>query len=267
MGKFVSTNPLLSELGRMTAARIGLARAGCAMTTEDNLAFQRDHARARDAVHVPFEAEHLRAQIAALGFDTLLGSSAAGTRQQYLQRPDWGRRLACDSVRELEECLDDFKRKDLSLVVTDGLSSTAMHENAVPFLTVFHRQVATTSWSLAPVTIVRHGRVAIGDQIGALLQARCVVVLLGERPGLSAANSMGIYLTLSPKIGRTDADRNCISNIRSTGLGYAEAAKKLAYLIARAFRLGKSGVELKDDAMTFDALPKPDIVSGQTSDF
>ena len=267
MGKFVSTNPLLSELRRITEARIGLARAGCAVTTQDNLAFQRDHARARDAVHVPFDAEHLRAQIAALGFDTLLGSSAAGTRRQYLQRPDWGRRLARDSVRELEECADDVKRKDFALVVTDGLSSTAMHENAVPFLTAFRRQAATTSWTLAPVTIVKQGRVAIGDQIGELLRARCVAVLLGERPGLSAANSMGIYLTLSPQIGRTDADRNCISNIRSNGLGHAEAARKLAHLIAGAFRLGKSGVELKDDAMTFDALPNPDIVSGQTSDF
>lgn len=173
-------------------------------------------------------------------------ASAARNRDEYLKRPDFGRRLSDDSRERLAPLRAEY---DAAFVVADGLSALAVHRHAVPLLDVVLHNLG---WRIAPVVIVEQGRVAIGDEIGAILGARMVVVLIGERPGLSSPDSLGAYLTWQPHPGRTDAERNCISNIRAEGLSYAAAAHKLLFLMNESRRLKLSGVRLKEDAQ---ALP------------
>jgi len=236
---------LWDDLRRLTAARIGLRRTGASLATGPLLEFRLAHARARDAVHEPLDEVRLAADIVALGVEVMQIASAAEDRPQYLMRPDLGRRLAADAATMLAQHVG---RYDVAFVVTDGLSARAVQMHAAPTLTQLLPLLRAESLRVAPIILVRHGRVAIGDAIAATLQADAVAVLIGERPGLTAPDSMGAYLTWQPSPRTTDAERNCISNIRPDGTGYADAARKLAHLL-RAMRTRRvSGVALKDDS-------------------
>lgn len=249
----VTDNPWPS-LRQFTQARIALGRAGVSLPTGAQLDFQLAHARARDAVHlaldVPALASAMAATAPALACLTL--RSAAADRHVYLQRPDLGRRLD-DASRAVLEQAGAQGGYDLALVVADGLSALAIEQNAQPFLAALLARLARARWSLAPLVIVEQGRVAVGDQVGQLLAARAVLVLIGERPGLSSPDSMGLYLTWAPRVGLRDDSRNCISNVRPAGLGYAEAAYTAHYLLTAARRRGLSGVGLKDESAAQDA--------------
>jgi len=243
-----------AELKRFTAARIALGRSGSSLPLKESLSFRLDHARARDAVHSPFRRADLAARLAGAGLagaPCLELESSVADRGEYLTRPDKGRRLSSRSRALLEREKTGF---DICLVVGDGLSARAIHENAAPFvlscLNVFNQAGLT----VAPVCVVENARVAIADEIASLLAARLSIILIGERPGLSSPNSMGIYLTMNPGPGTTDERRNCISNVREGGLSLAEGVRKLGYLVEEAFRLGYSGVGLKD-RMAADYLP------------
>ncbi|MBT9550278.1 MAG: ethanolamine ammonia-lyase subunit EutC [Hydrogenophaga sp.] len=233
-------------LRRFTDARIALGRAGHSQPTAPHLAFQLAHAQARDAVHLPFDAHGVAAGVQALGLDVIHLHSAAADRATYLQRPDLGRRLDDASRALLQQ--RQAGPVDLAFVVGDGLSALAIHQNAVPLIeaTLQRLQSDKHPWTLGPVAIVEQARVAVGDEAGAGLLARCVVVLIGERPGLSSPDSMGLYLTWAPMPGLTDANRNCISNVRPAGLAIEAAATKLVHLLAAARQGQVSGVGLKD---------------------
>ncbi|SNY33445.1 Ethanolamine ammonia-lyase light chain [Pseudomonas sp. LAMO17WK12:I6] len=241
-------NPWL-ELRRLTPARIALGRTGTSLPTSAQLDFQFAHAQARDAVHLPFDHAGLSAQLSERGRETLLLHSAATDRNSYLQRPDLGRKLSDASAQSLRDYAEAHPGGvDLAIVVADGLSALAVHRHTLPFLTRLEEQMSADGWSLAPVVLVEQGRVAIGDEIGQLLGAKMVVMLIGERPGLSSPDSLGLYFTYNPKVGLTDAYRNCISNVRLEGLSYGMAAHRLLYLMREACRRQLSGVNLKDEA-------------------
>ncbi len=234
-----------ARLAGLTPARIGLGRAGSGLPTREILRFGLDHAQARDAVHTPLEAEELLGKITDLGFTALPVASQAPDRATYLRRPDLGRRLAEEDCATLGSRAGSF---DLAIVVADGLSARAVHENAVPVLAAFKPYAEKAGWALSPVVVARQARVALGDAIGGALNARAVAVLIGERPGLSSPDSLGIYLTFGPRIGRSDAERNCLSNVRAAGLTPDRAALKLDWLLGCALRLGLTGVTLKDES-------------------
>ncbi|MDD2057184.1 ethanolamine ammonia-lyase subunit EutC [Pseudomonas sp. GD03860] len=243
-----SANPWL-ELRRLTPARIALGRTGTSLPTGAQLDFQFAHAQARDAVHLAFDHQGLRAQLHERGRDSLLLHSAAADRHSYLQRPDLGRRLHEDSARQLREHAQaNPGGVDLAIVVADGLSALAVHRHTMPFLARFEEQAAADGWSTSPVVLVEQGRVAVADEVGELLGAKMTVILIGERPGLSSPDSLGLYFTYNPKVGLTDAYRNCISNVRLEGLSYGMAAHRLLYLMREACRRQLSGVNLKDEA-------------------
>jgi ethanolamine ammonia-lyase small subunit len=243
----VTANPW-QALRRFTAARIALGRAGTSLPTAAHLEFQLAHARARDAVHLAFDADAVAAAVAAQGYATVTVRSAAGDRHTYLQRPDLGRRLDAASRTRLETPQAPAAPKhDLAFVVADGLSALAVHQHAAALLGAMRGHL-DASWRIAPVVLVHHGRVAVGDEIGQLLRAGLVAVLIGERPGLSSPDSLGIYLTWSPRVGLTDASRNCISNVRPAGLPIEQAARKLHYLLDQARTRQLTGVGLKDEA-------------------
>ena len=234
---------LWPSLRQLTAARIGLARSGASLATGPTLDFRLAHARARDAVHAPLDATRLLADLAPLGLPMLAVASAAQDRARYLMRPDLGRRLAPDATAVLAPHAGAY---DLAVMIADGLSARAVQVHAAPLLAAALPHLA--DWCLAPLVVVRHGRVAIGDAVAAALGAPCVAILIGERPGLTAPDSMGAYLTWQPAAQTTDAERNCISNIRPEGIGYADAAQKLIALL-RAIRARRvSGVRLKDES-------------------
>ena len=244
----VTANPWQS-LRRFTAARIALGRSGVSQPTVPQLAFQLAHARARDAVHLALDPAALADALqAACALPCLSLHSAAPGRDIYLQRPDLGRRLD-DASRQalLRRPAAAAPGHDLAIVIADGLSALAIEQNAAPFLRALMARLAADNWTLAPLAIVAQGRVPVGDEVGELLGARAVLVLIGERPGLSSPDSMGLYLTWAPKTGLTDASRNCISNVRPAGLSYDEAAFKLHYLLSEARKRQLSGVALKDE--------------------
>jgi len=252
MDKPVTANPW-GALRQLTAARIALGRSGVSQPTAPQLAFQLAHARARDAVHLALDPVALgEALHAASGLPCVSVHSAAADRHVYLQRPDLGRRLDEASRAKLAAATAGA-RYDLALVVADGLSALAIQQNAAPFIHALMARLSGEPWRLAPITIVQQGRVAIGDEIAHLLDAQAVVVLIGERPGLSSPDSMGLYLTWSPRPGLTDASRNCISNVRPDGLTYDAAAFKLHYLLSEARRRQLSGVALKDETASDSA--------------
>jgi ethanolamine ammonia-lyase small subunit len=237
-------DPLWSSLRQLTAARIGLKRTGASLATRPLLDFKLAHARARDAVHEALDEARLHVEIATFGLPVLTVASTADDRQRYLMRPDLGRRLAPGSEAMLAPHAGSY---DIAFVMADGLSARAVQVHGHPVLAGALLALQGDGWRIAPLVIARHGRVALGDAIAARLGADCVAVLIGERPGLTAPDSMGAYLTWQPRPETTDADRNCISNIRPEGIGYADAAFKLTHLLRsmRARRL--SGVLLKDD--------------------
>lgn len=242
------------RLAALTPARIGLGRAGAGLPTAEVLRFGLAHAEARDAVHTPMDAALIAAEIESLGLPTLRVTSAAADRAAYLRRPDHGRRLSEEGAAALAGAASG--PVDLALVVADGLSARAVHEGAARMVAALLPHVERMGWSLAPVTVASQARVALGDAIGAALKARAVAVLIGERPGLSSPDSLGLYLTLGPRPGRADSERNCISNVRPAGLSHDLAAFKLAWLLERAFARGLTGVSLKDESDA--ALPSRD---------
>jgi ethanolamine ammonia-lyase small subunit len=206
------------------------------------LDFQLAHAQARDAVHLPLAVHSIALELKKEGMHSFVLASTVRDRGEYLKRPDLGRQLSAESREKLISQRGDY---DVAFVIADGLSALAIHRHAVPLLDLLRR---TLDCRVAPVAIVEQGRVAIGDEIGDLLGARMVVLLIGERPGLSSPDSLGAYLTWQPRPGRTDAERNCVSNIRAEGLSYAVAAHKLLFLMNESRRLKLSGVRLKEDA-------------------
>lgn len=240
----------MSDLKAFTIARVSLGRAGNAIAIRDVLDFRLAHARARDAVHAPFHPAALACDLEAVGLETLVFRSAARDRSEYLRRPDLGRRLDDESRRRLEQPHRPF---DLVLIAADGLSPTAVQNQAVPLIQAVSTHFGSRALRVAPIVIVSGARVALSDEIGSLFGADLAVMMIGERPGLSAADSMGVYLTWAPQPGRTDAERNCISNIRPDGLSIGAAAELLLLLIQGARRLRISGVGLKVDAMALPA--------------
>lgn len=227
------------DLRSLTRARIGLGRSGNAQRTSDVLAFQAAHAQARDAVHTPLDVQEMLAQIN--GMSCLCVRSRAGDRSTYLRRPDLGRRLAPESLSFLQK-----GAWDVVFVAADGLSAIATQKGAVP---LFRAMLARLKgWRVAPLVIATQGRVALGDEIATALGARMVVMMIGERPGLTVADSMGVYLTYAPYVGCPDSARNCLSNIHEHGLPTSVAADKLAWLMREAMQMKLTGVGLKDAA-------------------
>jgi ethanolamine ammonia-lyase small subunit len=260
----VVTQPWAS-LRRYTAARIGLGRAGVSVPTAAHLGFQQAHAEARDAVHAPLDADALLAGLRGLGEAPLKVQSRATDRASYLQRPDLGRHLDESDAQALQAL--SAPATDLAFVLADGLSALALQRQALPLFTALReRLLQEGGWSWAPPVVATQARVALGDEVGALLNARCVVVLIGERPGLSAPDSLGVYFSWAPRVGLVDAQRNCISNVRPEGLAPPAAAAKLHALLGQARTRQLSGVGLKDEqderAVSNSASPLMRLLSG-----
>ena len=251
----VTTAPW-DSLKRFTDARIALGRAGHSLPTQAHLNFQLAHAQARDAVHLPFDAQGIESALHAMGLQSLGLHSAAPDRYTYLQRPDLGRRLSAASLAQLHGAAGgapeaDGNVFDIAFAIVDGLSALAVHQNATALLGATLARLQTDAvqpWSVAPIALVQQGRVAIGDEVGQTLKARMVVVVIGERPGLSSPDSMGLYITWAPAVGLSDAQRNCISNVRPAGLSVDAAADKLVYLMQQARQRRLTGVGLKDES-------------------
>ena len=235
-----------SQLRAGTSARIALGRAGGSLPTHEWLDFKSAHAAARDAVHNVFDADQLAGEIAKLGAQTLVVGSAAPNRATFLQRPDLGRRLDAPSQQLLEAVVPPPDRPDLAIGVRDGLSALAVHTQAAPLLAELLSKLRNDGWRLAPIVVARFGRVALQDQVGSLLGAQLSLMLIGERPGLGSPDSLGAYLVYDPKPGNTDAQRNCVSNIRPEGLPIPAAADTLHYLLSESRQRQLSGVQLKD---------------------
>jgi len=250
-----------SSLRRHTAARIALGRAGGSLPTREVLSFNLAHAAARDAVHGELDVESLERSLASLGLPCVQLSSQAPDRLTYLQRPDLGRRLDNPSRAALAAVPD--RGSDVAIIIADGLSPPAARRQAPPLLERLLPALKTGGITVAPIAIVRQARVAIEDEIGSALGVRIAVIFIGERPGLGAATSLGAYLVHDPRIGRTDAERNCISNIRPDGMRPEHAADLLAYLIVESLRLRISGVVLKDERSAIEnrILRPPDIAA------
>ncbi|WP_433971808.1 ethanolamine ammonia-lyase subunit EutC [Tunturiibacter lichenicola] len=234
-----------TALQNYTPARVSLRRTGVSLATSEVLNFQLAHAEARDAVKAELDPNHLshrlRTELPAFAAPILTLASAAPDRTTYLRRPDLGRTLTPGSASLLKPA-----PCDIVIIIADGLSATAIEHHAIPLLATLIPTFAQASCTLGPVCIVSQARVAIADQIGALLKARLSLILIGERPGLSSPDSLGAYITWNPTPGRTDADRNCISNIRAAGLDYATAAAKIAFYCSEAQRLQLTGTALKE---------------------
>lgn len=231
-----------------TAARIALGRTGTSIPVKQTLAFQLDHAHARDAVYSELNKEHLLHELDQLRVPVCIVHSKASTREEYLQRPDWGRQLDNPSSEKLSSL--NKLSTDMAIILADGLSAEAINRHAIPVLQLLLPELQKSNFSVAPLILAEQGRVALSDEIGGLLQAKLAVIFIGERPGLSSPDSMGVYLTYNPKPGTTDEARNCISNIRPEGLSYQAASGKILYFIQECLRLKLSGVAVKD----FDGL-------------
>jgi ethanolamine ammonia-lyase small subunit len=246
------------ELSRFTRARIALGRAGGSLRTEALLDFRLSHARARDAVHSTFDAAALEQNLRARGLFTCRLDTAATDRRTYLLRPDLGRKLNDLSRKKLFSNATVWGRLDLAIIVSDGLAAQAAEHHATDTLAPLIANLLGSGWTIFPILVVPFARVKIQDEIGELLGARHTLMLLGERPGLGSPDSLGAYFTFHPRAECTDADRNCLSNIRPEGLTPADAADKLARLLYESARLGLSGVALKDsEPPTFRATTPP----------
>jgi ethanolamine ammonia-lyase small subunit len=249
-GRALGSNRALKSLRNYTSARVALGRAGTSIATTDILDFQLAHAQARDAVHAEFDiaafARRLEEELPSLAkfhVPVLTLKTAAVDREEYVRRPDLGRVLAEESASRLRS-----SPCDVVFIVADGLSAIAPESNAIPLLGKVLPRLLDAGWACAPLFVIEHARVAIGDQIGSLLGAALSVVLIGERPGLSSLDSLGAYITWQPQPGRTDAERNCVSNIRADGLSHAEAADRLLWYLNEARTRKLSGTSLKEEA-------------------
>lgn len=250
-----------------TPARLALGRAGAGMPTDETLRFGWAHAMARDAIHAALDTAALEAALCADGWQVAQAASRAPDRTTYLRRPDLGRQLDTEASQRLRAGAG-ADGCDVCFVIGDGLSSLAVARHAVPLLAALRPHLPAGTRT-APITVVTQARVAVADEVGALRGARLSVMLIGERPGLSSPDSLGIYLTHTPRIGRNDAERNCISNVRPEGLGYGLAAFKLAWLMREALRRGLTGVALKDESdlsvLAADAPPIMEALPGDKS--
>lgn len=236
----------LSDLRELTPARVGLGRAGASMPTDALLAFTLDHARARDAVHGAFDTSGIVGGLTGFGLTPILLASQARNRRDYLRRPDLGRMLDPASQRALAD--RSGSSCQLVIVIGDGLSPAAVNVHAVELVRHLVPRLAEAGIEIGGTAVATNARVALGDEIGAMLDARMVLMLVGERPGLSAPDSLGAYLTFAPRIGLTDAMRNCVSNIHRAGLSYEEAAFKIAWLVREGLARQVTGVALKDES-------------------
>lgn len=255
-----------ARLRQATRARIGLGRAGDGLPTTALLDFQLAHARARDAVHAAVSWDDIAGGLCAAGWaePPLSVQSRAASRADYLRRPDWGRRLDAASVSALLQARDDDTPYDIAFVLADGLSATAVMRNGLA--TVLACRAALQGWRVAPLVFASQARVALGDEVGQCLNARMVAVFIGERPGLSVAESLGIYLTWHPHVGRRDSERNCISNIHPDGLSADNAAALLSWLAVEGRRLGMTGVDLKPDERVLLAAPSASLPPASSPD-
>ena len=235
----------MKSLREFTMARVALGRAGNSLPTSALLDFQLAHAQARDAVHFPLDATSLLAELRVFDIPCLVVETQCADHATYLRRPELGRRLSPESRKTLEPLNGSF---DVVFVIADGLSALAVHRHAATLLETTLARLDRGEWRIAPLVVVTQGRVAIADEIGELVGATLSVILIGERPGLSSPDSLGVYLTWHPRSGLTDADRNCISNIHAKGLAFPVAAQKLIFLMTEARRRKLSGVSLKDDS-------------------
>lgn len=236
------------KLKQFTDARIAIGRAGCSIPTKAMLEFQLAHAQARDAVYQPLDNEQIQQRLNQLGLESLMVHSQASDKEEYLKRPDLGRLLSEESkIMLLDYANSNSDDYDICIVIGDGLSALAIEENAVAFIQSIQEQVKAMQWKLAPIIIAEGSRVALGDEVAERLKAKMLVMLIGERPGLSSPDSMGIYYTWEAKSGCLDSKRNCISNVRSAGLSYLIATQRLMHLMQKSFELKLSGVNLKDD--------------------
>lgn len=250
LAPIVTQDPWL-KLRQYTDARIALGRVGVSLPLKEHLKFKLAHAKARDAVHQPVLTEDVVSSIKARSKNVLLLRSMASDRMEYLTRPDKGRVLNKASKELLHRGEYGF---DICIVICDGLSAPAVNETAATVVNGLMDIIDQTTIKAAPVCMVTNGRVAIGDEIGFLLKAKLIVTLIGERPGLSSPNSLGAYITYNPKPGTTDEARNCISNIRHGGMSASQAVKKISYLVEEGFRVGETGIKLKDK-MNEDYIP------------
>lgn len=251
-----------TELRRHTMARIAIGSSGNSVPTEELLRFGVAHAQARDAVHLPLDAEALRLELVGGGFDVLELESAALDRASYIRQPDLGRKLSARSRELLRQMPGEGC--DVLCVIGDGLSAAAAHRHAAALLIELRPLLESEQLRVGPVVIARQARVALGDPIAEALSARSVLMLIGERPGLSSPDSLGAYLTWAPCSGRADSERNCVSNIRPQGLPTVDAAHRLAWLIAAARRSGASGVALKDESSGPQGVAHPSAGGGVT---
>lgn len=233
-------------LKSFTDARIAMGRTGCSLLTDDYLQFSLAHARARDAIKTPFRRDVVASQLHKMGLETVNVESAAMCRETFITRPDLGRRLSDESREQLRKM--NYPGADVLLVIGDGLSSKAVHKQAVPLIQQFLPYMEQLGLSVGPVVLANQSRVALGDDIAEMMHCRLVAILIGERPGLSSPDSLGIYMTYKPFAGRLESERNCISNVRPEGLTYDRAAFKLAWLVESAFDRQVSGVALKDES-------------------
>jgi ethanolamine ammonia-lyase small subunit len=242
----VSLPPSLERLRELTPARVALGLSGASLPTKALLEFTLDHARARDAVHAAFDTQGLMQGLAGLGLEAVSVLSQAPDRKDYLARPDLGRMLDADSRHCLAGC--GGRPGPLAIVIGDGLSPAAVNAHAIALLSTLLPSLAADKIDVGHAVVATGARVALGDEIGAILGARMTVMLIGERPGLSAADSLGVYLTFAPSVGMTDEKRNCVSNIHAAGLSYDEAALKIGWLIREGFARELTGVALKDES-------------------
>ncbi len=230
-------------LKKHTAARIALGHTGVSLPTNALLSFRLAHAKARDAVYSGLDSMYLLEQLATAGFDSITIRSTSSSRDEYLKNPSTGRKLDHESTLKITQVRGSY---DLCFIIADGLSANAVNTHAVEVIRILYRKLQKLHWSIAPVLLAEQARVALSDETGSLLNAEIVVMFIGERPGLSASDSMGAYLTYQPQPGLTDERRNCISNIRPEGLSYHFAAEKLFYLLTEMKTRKISGVQLKD---------------------
>jgi ethanolamine ammonia-lyase small subunit len=248
------------SLRAATPARIALGRVGGSLPTSEWLAFKAAHAAARDAVYQSFDVERLAAELAQIGFKSLIVSTAATDRRAFLERPDLGRRLDGSSKLRVQELAESRVAPELAILVSDGLSALAVHRQTAPLMTALQSRLSAEGLIQSPLIIARFGRVALQDEVGQLLGAQLALMLIGERPGLGSPDSLGAYIVYKPRADNTDANRNCVSNIRPEGLTWDAAADTLAYLLNEARRRRLSGVQLKDerllDSVQRQALPE-----------
>ncbi len=230
-------------LRKHTAARIALGHAGVSLPTKELLAFRLAHAQARDAVYSELNKEKISTELSEIGFDYLFVKSSSVSRDEYLKNPNSGKKLDQEFLQKLKQFPSSY---DLCFIIGDGLSAVAVNEHSVAVINLLSLKLKKQNWSIAPIIVSEQTRVALTDEIGNLLNANIVVMLIGERPGLSSPDSMGAYITYHPKPGLTDERRNCVSNIRPDGLSYSFAAEKLFYLLTEMNAKKISGVQLKD---------------------